>query len=174
MALQVWGDQPSPPWKEEQIMKTCRNLHPRQGPLWLIPVVLEFTGCASTGGGASPVAVVANQPNLVAYWNDIANKTVLAPSTISTTPEERTPTFFFDVASVHVAIYDAVVAIEGHYKPFTVKPKASAAGASTEAAVSAAAYGVLKQPFPHRSTQYHAACEQRLVTLCGERNKLAM
>jgi hypothetical protein len=36
------------------------------------------------------------------------------------------------VASVHVAIYDAVVAIEGRYKPFAVKPKAPAAGASTE------------------------------------------
>jgi len=66
---------------------------------------------------------------------------------------------------VHVAIYDAVVAIEGRYKPFAVKPRSPAAGASTEAAVSAAAYGVLKALFPSRGAQYQAAYEQRVAAM---------
>ena len=86
-------------------------------------------------------------------------------STRCTTPEEQRPLFLFDVASVHLAIYDAVVAIEGRYKPFAVKPKSPAAGASTEAAVSAAAYGVLKALFPNRAAVYQAAYEQRLAAM---------
>ncbi len=133
--------------------------------LLLIPLALALSACAVTGGSAPPVTVVANHPNVVSFWNDIANKTVLAQSAVNTTPEEQRPTFFFDVASVHVAIYDAVVAIEGRYKPFAVKPKAPAAGASTEAAVSAAAYGVLKALFPNRGAQYQTAYEQRLAAI---------
>jgi hypothetical protein len=132
--------------------------------LSLIPAALALWACATPGGSAAPpVTVSANQPNVVSYWNDVANKTVLATSTVNTTPEEQRPTFFFDVASVHVAIYDAVAAIEGRYKPFAIKPKAPATGASTEAAVSAAAYGVLKALFPNRSAQYQAAYEQRVA-----------
>jgi hypothetical protein len=145
------------------------NIRPRLphgfGRFVLIPLVLGLTACATPRSVAPPVIVTANQTNVVAYWNDIANKTVLATSAVNTTPEEQRPTFFFEVASVHVAIYDAVVAIEGRYKPFVVKPKAPAAGASVDAAVSAAAYGVLKALFPNRSAQYQTAYEQRLATV---------
>ena len=135
------------------------------GRLLLVPLVLGMAACATPREPAPSVTVVANQPNVVSFWNDIANKTVLASSAVNTTPEEQRPTFFFDLASVHVAIYDAVVAIEGGYKPFAVKPKAPAAGASTEAAVTAAAYDVLKALFPSRSAVYQAAYEQRLAAL---------
>jgi hypothetical protein len=143
------------------------RLH-RTGTLLLVPLVLGMAACATPQLAVPPVTLVANQTNVVAHWNDIANKTVLAPTpttAVNATPEEQRPTFFFDVASVHVAIYDAVVAIEGRYKPFAAKPKAPAAGASTEAAVSAAAYGVLKALFPNRSAVYQAAYEQRLAAL---------
>lgn len=134
-------------------------------PLIAVPLVLGLTACAGTGGSAPAVTVAANHPNVVSYWNDIANKTVLAQSAVNTTPEEQRPTFFFDLASVHVAIYDAVVAIEGRYKPFAIRPKALAAGASTDAAASAAAHGVLKALFPNRGAQYQAAYEQRLAAI---------
>jgi hypothetical protein len=111
------------------------------------------------------VTLEANQPNVVSYWNEVANRTVLATSTVNSTPEEQRPAFFHDLASVHVAIYDAAVAIDGRYKPFAVKPRAPAAGASTDAAVSAAAYGVLKALFPNRNAQYQAAYEQRLAAI---------
>ena len=64
-----------------------------------------------------------------------------------------------------MAIYDAVAAIEGRYKPFAVKPKATASGASVDAAAGAAAYGVLKALFPNRSAQYQAAYEQRVAAM---------
>ncbi len=131
----------------------------------LVFIVLGLSACAAPGGPATAVTVAANQPNVVSYWNDIANKTVLATAKVNTTPEEQRPAFFHDVASVQVAIYDAVVAIEGRYKPFAVKPKSPGAGASLDAAVSAAAYGVLKMLFPNRSDVYQAAYEQRLAAI---------
>jgi len=149
-------------------LRQLKNRLSCSGRLLLLPVVAGLGACATPRDAAPPVTLVADQSNVVAYWNDIANKTVLAPTPASAanpTPEEQRPTFFFDVASVHVAIYDAVVAIEGRYKPFAVKPKAPAAGASTEAAVSAAAYGVLKALFPHRSATYQVAYEQRLAAV---------
>jgi hypothetical protein len=146
-------------------LRLPKNRLHNPGRLLLVPLLLGMAACATPREPAPPVTVVANQPNVVSFWNDIANKTVLASSAVSTTPEEQRPTFFFDLASVHVAIYDAVVAIEGGYKPFAVKPRAPAAGASTEAAVSAAAYGVLKALFPNRSALVQAAYEQRLAAL---------
>lgn len=149
-------------------LRLLKNRVTGPGRLLLIPVVAGLAACATPRDAAPPVTLMAHQTNVVAYWNDIANKTVLAsspPSAANPTPEEQRPTFFFDVASVHVAIYDAVVAIEGRYKPFAVKPKAPAAGASTEAAVSAAAHGVLKALFPNRGVQYQAAYEQRMGTI---------
>ena len=146
-------------------MKTQTPVRRHVRHMLIVATVAVLVACATPPGAAPPVTVTANQTNVVAYWNDIANQTVLASSTTQTTPEEQRPTFFFDVASVQVAIYDAVVAIEGRYKPFAVKPKAPAAGASTEAAASAAAYGVLKALFPNRSAVYQAAFEQRLAAL---------
>lgn len=146
-------------------MHTCLTLLPSLHRALLVTAVLGLSACAAPGGPATSVTVAANEPNVVSYWNDIANKTVLASSAVSTTPEEQRPAFFHDVASVHVAIYDAVVAIEGRYKPFAVKPKAPVTGASTDAAVSAAAYGVLKALFPNRAAQYQSAYEKRLAAI---------
>ena len=131
----------------------------------LTPLVLGLAACAAPRGAAAPVTLATNQTNVVAYWNDIANKTVLATSAVNTTPEEQRPTYFPDLAGVHVAMYDAVNAVEGRFKPFAFKPMTPAAGASTEAAVSAAAYGVLKALFPNRSAHYEAGYERRLAAL---------
>jgi hypothetical protein len=146
-------------------MKTHKQARRGASRLSIAAIALALAACATPRTAAPPVTLVADHPNVVSYWNDIANKTVLATSAVNTTPEEQRPTFFFDLAAVHVAIYDAVVAIEGRYKPFAVKPKSAAGGASTEAAASAAAYGVLKALFPNRGAQYQAAYEQRLATV---------
>ncbi len=152
-------------------MKPRQNLQLTFPRSLLVAAVLGLSACAITGGSPTAVTVATNQPNVVSYWNDIANKTVLATSKVSTTPEEQRPAFFHDVASVQVAIYDTVVAIEGRYKPFAVKPGAPAAGASVDAAVSAAAYGVLKALFPNRSEAYQAAYDQRLAAIPGGQAK---
>jgi hypothetical protein len=146
-------------------MNTRSKLPHGPGRLSLVVLALGLSACATTRDASPPVTVAANQPNVVSYWNDITNRTVLATSTVNTTPEEQRPSFIHDPATVHVAIYDAVVAIEGGYKPFAVKPEAPAAGASVDAAVSAAAYGVLKALFPNRGAQYQAGYEQRLAAI---------
>lgn len=130
-----------------------------------IPTLIALTACSTPADRVAPVTVATDRTNVVSYWNTVANRTVLASSPVASTPEERTPAFFFDLASVHVAIYDAVIAIEGGHRPFMARPRAPAAGASTEAAVSAAAHGVLEALFPNRRAQYQAAYEQRLAAL---------
>jgi hypothetical protein len=140
----------------------------------LAATVAALAACAAPTGSAppaaaAPVVLATDRANAVAFWNGIANQTVLATAPVATTPEEQRASFFFDVASVHVAIYDAVVAIEGRYKPFAARPPSAAGGAakgaSTEAAVAAAAHGVLKALFPNRAAQYQAAYEQRLAAV---------
>src|SRR5512145_923103 len=80
----------------------------------------------------APVSVpytngVTTSANPVAYWNKIAVDTINVPATPGTgTPEERRPFGAVDLASVHTAIYDAVVAITGTHRPFAVTPASSA------------------------------------------------
>jgi hypothetical protein len=147
----------------------CASRAARHSPRWPKTLALALLiGLAAAGlanGAERTVTVDANQPNLVAYWNQVANTTVLAPSTINTTAEEQRPAYQVDLASVHVAIYDAVSAIDGRYKPFAIQPKAPAAGASMDAAASAAAYGVLHELFPNRSSVYQAAYDSRIAAI---------
>jgi hypothetical protein len=125
--------------------------------LLAISLVLGLAAPGLTGAAAQPVTLTASHPNVVSFWNEVANRTILAQSPTATTPEEQRASFAHDPATVHLAIYDAVVAIEGRYRPFAVRPAAPAAGASTEAAVSAAAHGVLLALFPNRGAVYQPA-----------------
>ncbi len=98
-----------------------------------ILLALALTGGATPGAVAQSVTLTASHPNIVSFWNDVANRTILAQIPTATTPEEQRPSFVHDTATVHLAIYDAVIAIEGRYRPFAVRPAAPAAGASTDA-----------------------------------------
>ncbi len=134
------------------------------GPaLLLFAIGVLFLGSARSAEQA--VRLVADHPNVVSFWNGIANQTVLASGSANTTPEEQRPSYQVDLATVHVAIYDAVVAIDGRFQPFAVRPQAPAAGASLEAAASAAALGVLRALFPDRGAVYEAAYAQQLDSI---------
>jgi hypothetical protein len=111
------------------------------------------------------VRLVPDHPNVVSFWNGIANQTVLASGSVNATAEEQRPSYQVDLATVHVAIYDAVVAIDGRFKAFAVTPVAPAVGASLDAAASAAACGVLRVLFPDRGAVYEAACEQQMAAV---------
>ena len=145
----------------------CASRAPRYSPRWLKAFVFSASFAAfGAANGAEPTVILnANHVSVVAYWNDIANQTVLAPSSTNTTPEEQRPAYQDDLATVHVAIYDAVNAIDGRYMPFAIQPKASAQGASMDAAASAAAYGVLKALFPNRAALYQPAFDSRIATI---------
>ncbi|HEY5322066.1 MAG TPA: vanadium-dependent haloperoxidase, partial [Caldimonas sp.] len=87
------------------------------------------------------------------------------PATATGTPEEQRPNISVDLATVQIAVYDAVMAIAGTHRPFAMTPTAPAAGASQEAAVAAAAYGVLSGLFPSRGAAYQAAYDAQLASL---------
>jgi len=119
-------------------------------------------------GGSSDergVVVTATSPNVVSYWNDIANRTVLAVGPINSTEAEQRPSYHVDLATLHVAIYDAVSAIDGRFVPFATAPTTPAAGASIEAAVSAAAYGVLRALYPDRAVEYQAGYDSAVAAI---------
>ncbi len=135
-----------------------------------VSVALAFTGGLAACGGHDAdddrvVRVVASSPNTVSYWNDVANRTVNAAATVSVTPEEQRPSYHVDLATVHVAIYDAVSAIDGRFMPFAVTPASPASGASLDAAASAAAYGALRALYPNRGAQYQAAYDSALAAI---------
>lgn len=104
-----------------------------------------------------PVTIVVAGPNAVSYWNEVATATVNLPAAATGTWEEQRPNTTVDLATVHVAIYDAVIAISGTHQPYAITPTSPTAGASQEAAVAAAAYNVLRGLFPNRGAQYQAA-----------------
>jgi hypothetical protein len=130
---------------------------------------------AACGGDGNDNPDIPNQPhsvtlsatsnNIVAFWTDVGAATVNTPSPTATTPEELRPVFQTDLATMHAAIYDAVTAIDGRYKPLIVTPRSPASGSSMEAAVSAAAFGVLKALFPNRSAQYQAAYDSQIASI---------
>ena len=113
-------------------------------------------GSSSALAADKPIALVSRGPNVVSTWHEIAVNTINVPaSPTGATPEERVggP----DIATVQLAVYDAVIAIAGTHQPFAITPTTPAAGASMEAAVIEAAYRVLKGLFPSRAAAYEAA-----------------
>src|SRR5512137_2164118 len=76
------------------VMKT--RFDPRRGVagLLLVSALVGLTACSAPRVAAPSVTLTESQPNVVSYWNDIANKTVLATSTVNTAPEEQRPAVF--------------------------------------------------------------------------------
>lgn len=145
----------------------------------IIVGLMSAAGAALLGAGCggsdpvpppAPVAVpytngVTTTANPVAYWNKIASDTINQPGAASGTPEEQRPVYAVDLATVHVALYDAVIAIAGTHKPYASTPTTTAFGASQEAAAAAAAVGVLRGLYPARSATYQAAYDAYVAAL---------
>ena len=110
-------------------------------------------GCSGSGQASEPVTIVAQTPNVVSTWHDVASNTINVASAATGTPEEQRPTLAVDMATVHVAIYDAVMAIVGTHQPYAADPSIAATGASVDAAATAAAYWALAGLFPNRASQ---------------------
>jgi len=136
-----------------------RLFHDNMAMITLACTLVLLGGC---GGGEDPpqdqpVMIAVAGPNAVSTWNEIASTTINVPGAATGTPEEQRPNFGADLATVHVAIYDAVMAIVGTHQPYAIIPPSAAADASQEAAVGSAAYRVLLGLFPARTAQYQAA-----------------
>jgi hypothetical protein len=114
------------------------------------------TGCG--GDDDNPAITVASAgANVVSYWDEVAAAVINTPAAPSdSTESERFPNYSADMATLHVALYDTAIAIAGTHQPYKVTPVSPADGASTDAAVNAAAYAVLSGLFPNRAALYQA------------------
>jgi hypothetical protein len=122
---------------------TPKRLAALASVLWLL------TGCATERSGA-PVRIVDRGANAVWLWGERGAATINLPPSAIGTPEERRPIYTHDLATLHLAMHEAVVA---------------APPAAQEAAVHGAGYTVLKTLFPQRAARYQAAYDSALAAL---------
>jgi hypothetical protein len=112
--------------------------------------LLSAIACASLSGAGSVYA------DAVTDWNAIAVQTLN-----SAVPPRPGPTGVLDIAIVHAAVYDAVQAIEGRFRPYHVK--IDGASGSPAAAAAAAAYEVLVNRFPGQAASLGATYNNYLL-----------
>ena len=110
---------------------------------------LLLAACATTMIEA-PVRIEDRGPNAVSLWDERGAAMVNLPPAPSGTPEERRPVHSLDMATLHLAIHEALKATPP---------------ASHEAAAHAAGYTVLKTLFPQRAAQYQGTYDSALATL---------
>ena len=95
--------------------------------------ILSLSAGLSTGVAASSPL---GDPAVIPQWNLIAQSTLLGDAT------KRPQEHFLYLAFMNIAIYDAVVGIDGRYEPYSLHASPPA-GASDQAAAVAAAYRIL-------------------------------
>lgn len=114
-------------------------------PLRLLTAALVATACVATAAVLATPSLaaphVASDPAVITEWNAIAARTIF---TENATPIPASGLYF---GFVSIAMYDAVVTIEGGYEPYADQPRAHA-HASPEVAAATAAYRVLSYYFP--------------------------
>lgn len=98
-------------------------------------------------------------------WNEVALAEVVAAG-------QAPPDGARTMAMVHVAMFDAVNAIERRYAPYAFQSRVSA-GASPEAAAAAAAHTVLVKLFPERQSQLATAYNTALSQVPDGNSKTA-
>jgi len=110
-----------------------------------LTVALVATTCVATSAvlavPSQAAPAVASDPAVITEWNAIAARTILIENP---TPVPASGLYF---GFVSVAMYDAVVTIEGGYQRYADQPSAQA-HASPEVAAATAAYRVLSYYFP--------------------------
>jgi hypothetical protein len=129
-----------------------RNPRPAAGTL-LRKTLGGLLACGAFVAAPVPADVIAD-------FNVVGARTINAPAAAypAVTPEEKRTVPGHDLATLHAAMYDAVVAIAGGFEPYAVVPVSPSAGASQEAAAAAAACTVLAGLFPNRAPEYAADC----------------
>ena len=134
---------------------------------------LAAFGDASSGEdkGAPVMLGATAAPNAVTTWSEVAAATITGTGTANVTPEEQRPNYVLDLPTVHLAIYDALMAITGTHKPYASDVQAPQGSASQEAAVAAAAYRVLQVLFPNRGALYQAAYNSAVATIADGASK---
>ena len=114
----------------------------------MVVLALASAGAASSTRDRAQSAQPSSDPNAVLYWSQVAENTI----SVGRPPASS------EVLNglVHAAIYDAVVSVKGEYEPFAVSIRRSGP-TSVDAAVAAAARGVLVARVPGQASNVEAA-----------------
>jgi hypothetical protein len=96
-------------------------------------------------------------PDVIAEWNEIAARTIF---TENATPIPSSGLYF---GFVSIAVYDAVVSIEGGYQPYF--DQRGSRRASSEVAAATAAYRILRHYFPASAENLRADYQASLADL---------
>jgi membrane-associated phospholipid phosphatase len=102
----------------------------------------------------------------VTRWNIIATDATAAAKT-----NPLTESCIF--AILHVAIHDAVNAVESRYEPYQPRTSPAPAAASVEAAIAGAAHATLVALLPDSKVSFDAALEETLRTVADDSRKAA-
>jgi hypothetical protein len=141
-----------------------------------------LSGCGGGGGGgggigaasglgvapapvAAPVRIETTGPNAVTRWSEVAIDTINLPASATGTAAEQRPVDSVDLATVHLAIYNALSQITGRYQPYGESVASTPQDASQEAAIAQAARDVLLALYPSRATSYAAAFDSAVTAI---------
>jgi PAP2 superfamily len=102
----------------------------------------------------------------VARWNQVATDAAIAAKT---NPLAESRIF----AILHVAIHDAVNAVEPRYEPYQPRTSPAPAGASMEAAIAGAAHATLVALLPNSKAIFDAVLEETLRATTDDSGKTA-
>ena len=102
----------------------------------------------------------------VARWNQVATDATVAAKT---NPLAESRIF----AILHVAIHDAVNAVEPRYEPYQPRTSPAPAGASVEAAIAGAAHATLVALLPDSKAIFDAALEEALRAITDDSRRTA-
>ena len=139
----------------------------RHLPIWLLAVAIAFPGAdgyASDSGQHATDAVI--------HWNGVANDCARIDHRIATPDdppnsvgEQFGPTRTGRaMAIVHIAIFDAVNAIDRSYKSYLPTP-APPANTSMEAAIAQAAHDTIVVLWPHQAASIDQELQTQLATI---------
>lgn len=132
-------------------------------------------GIAAAGVLLLGIVPMLARADVIGAWDEIAINTIAPPmGTVLPAPvteAEQRPIYTTDLATLHGAMYDAVTAIDGHYRPFAATPRVPTRGASQEAAAVGAAYQVLKGLFPGRAALYQPAYDAFVAAAGADASK---
>ena len=103
------------------------------GMAFLLAACNEEDLVAPAAAAPVPAAAVVHRSDMVQVWSLKAAETYNAstqfpanPADPTKTDVERRAAWNVEMATVHVAMYDAIVAVVGTYEPFMVTPVATA------------------------------------------------
>jgi hypothetical protein len=123
-------------------------LHPASLHLWHCARVAVLVGMAATSAEI--------KADVVADWDRVASDVLIANPTAHS---------FIHLAITHVAIFDAVNAIDGGYSVYAIHPQADTSGASRDAAAAAAGYFLLGALFPNQQGMLDSAYSASLAAI---------